>query len=405
MTLTLRIENFDSLPDGGPLSVTTTGQPLQVGRSASMDWTLPDPGRHISGHHFDISFRDGQYFLTDVSTNGVFLEGQRHRLEGAHHLQPGERFQVGHYFIVVALGDQPAQAAPAAVPNAPAAPAPVATDSDPWAIGGSPAAPIDPNPPLGPAAFEDFASDFISTRGAPPPPAAPIPAAPQPAPAPAPPAASGSSSPFDSPGPAAAPPVAAPVPPPAVPDNVDVLQAFCDGAGIKLTPGITADPEAFAFELGRTLRGASSGAMAMLNDRDTAKKFIKTGDRTMLSANPLKRLTDVNQALEVMFIQPREGFTSGGDALIEAMSDIHRHQRAIFAAIQPALIKLMATLAPEDIEEAVEGGLLSGGKRKAWDEFVKRWDGMTTEHENGMLDVFLAHFAESYGKASGGQGS
>lgn len=399
MTLTLRIENFDSLPDGGPLWVTSNGKSLQIGRSASMDWTLPDPQRHISGHHFDVSYRDGQYYLSDVSTNGVFLEGQRHRIEGAHLLKQGERFQVGHYFIVVALGNQPAAStssgAPAAVPAQATTP-----DNDPWAIGGTPAAPIDPNPPRGPAAFEDFASDFISTRGAPVPPAAPVPTPPS-----APPI-TGSSSPFDTPGAPIASPV--PAPPPAVPagpTGTDVLQAFCDGAGLQLPAGMTGDPEALAFELGRTLRGTSSAAMAMLNDRDIAKKFIKTGDRTMLSANPLKRFADVNEALEVMFIQPREGFVAGGDGLIDALGDIHRHQRAVFAAIQPALIKLMANLAPEDIEDAVDGGILSGGKRKAWDEFVRRWDKMTTEHENGMLDVFLAHFAESYTKASGRPGS
>lgn len=415
MTLTLRIENFESLPDGGPLSVSATGKNLQIGRSASMDWCLPDPQRHISAHHFDITFRDGHYYLTDVSTNGVFLEGQRHRIEGAHQLKSGERFQVGHYFIGVALGDA-ATRAPA--PAQPAGPAAIADDGDPWAIGGTPAAPIDPNPRPNPATYDDFASDFISTPTTPQqaPPAAPLQAAPQPAAAPSP--FGGSASPFDAPPapgvqpvtPPATPIAPAPVAaaPAAAPSNGDaVLKAFCEGAGIALPSGATTDPEALARELGRTMRGAAQEVMAMLQDRSAAKKFTKGGDRTMMGAaqnNPLKFLPDVDQALEAMFLQPRDGFSTGGDGLTDALADVRRHQVAIFAAIQPALIKLMANLAPEDIEDAIAGGLLTGGKRKAWDEFVRRWDEMTTAHENGMLDVFLAHFAESYAKATGGSG-
>ncbi|SEW39958.1 FHA domain protein [Cognatiyoonia koreensis] len=423
MTLTLRIENFDSLPDGGPLSVTSDGNDLQVGRSASMDWSLPDPQRHISGHHFDVSFRNGKYFLTDVSTNGVFLEGQRHRIEGAHELKSGERFQVGHYFITVSLGDAAvAAAAPPPQQVEPPQPTPPVVDdnSDPWAIGGSPAAPIDPNPRSDRSGFDDFASDFISTPTAPQPQAAPATAAPQPAAAPSP--FGGSGSPFDgAPAPGAGPvlsrtpptaptalPIATPPQTPAQPAGGDaVLKAFCEGAGLRMPAGATTDPEAFARELGRTLRGASTEVMAMLQDRAAAKKFTKGGDRTMMGAaqnNPLKFLPDVDQALEVMFLHPRDGFMSGGDGLTDALADVRQHQVAVFAAIQPALIKLMSKLAPEDIEEALDGGLLSGGKRKAWDEFVRRWDKMTTSHENGMLDVFLSHFAESYSKATKGSG-
>ena len=103
MTLTLRIENYDVLPDGGPTSITVQNKGLQAGRSTGMDWTLPDPQRFISSHHFSIEFRDGGYFLVDTSANGKFLDGQKHRIDGSHRLNAGDRFQVGHYFIVVQM--------------------------------------------------------------------------------------------------------------------------------------------------------------------------------------------------------------------------------------------------------------------------------------------------------------
>ncbi|MFG5384652.1 type VI secretion system-associated FHA domain protein TagH [Yoonia sp. R2-816] len=413
MTLTLRIENYDSLPDGGPTSATVTGAGMSAGRSAAMDWTLPDPQKHISGHHFDISYRDGAYWLTDVSTNGVFLDGQRHRIEGAYQLKQGDRFQVGNYFIVVDLG-----AGIAAAPPPPQAmtPAPQFEDSDPWAVSSTPAAPVDVSPRPDPRAFEDFASDFIVNPVAPQPAPAPEPSPSAPVPAAAPSPFGASDSPFgDSPIPAAPSPMPGPTPqqpqaatpsptPAPPPDNgAAILKAFCEGAGLPPPPpGSTADGEALARELGQTMRTAAAELMALLQDRAAAKKFTRGGDRTMMGAannNPLKFLPDPTQALEVMFVQPREGFMTGGEGMTSALNDVKTHQMAVFAAIQPALIKLLADLAPEAIEESTGGGLLAGGRRKAWEEYVKRWDAKVANHENGMLDVFLQHFAESYAAA------
>ncbi|MFQ1701975.1 type VI secretion system-associated FHA domain protein TagH [Loktanella agnita] len=415
MTLTLQIENYDKLPDGGPTSATVTGTGMSVGRSSSMDWTLPDPQRHISGHHFDISFRDGAYFLTDVSTNGIFLDGQRHRLEGAYQLKQGDRFQVGNYFIGVRLGDgSPAAPAQHAAPLP--TPTPAFDDSDPWAVDAAPSAPINPNPRPSTDAFADFASEFIVNPAAPPTPpappvpeAAPIPAAPSPfggsdspfpadpAPLPMPDLPRPALSPTPSAAPAPQPPTSAPVP---TDNSQAVLDAFYAGAGLSPpTSDATADPVALAHDLGQTMRVAATELMALLQDRAAAKQFTRSGDRTMMGAsdnNPLKFLPDATQALEVMFVQPRDGFLRGGESIGAALTDVKLHQMAVFAALQPALIKLLADLAPEAIEEAAGGGLLAGGRRKAWDEFVKRWDAKVADHENGMLDVFLKHFAESY---------
>ncbi len=400
MTLTLKIDNYDALQDGGPTFVTVTGKGLQIGRSTSMDWTLPDPERHISSHHFSIEYRDSAYFLVDTSTNGVFLDGQRHRIEGAHRLQSGDRFQVGHYYIVATVegaapkptGFTPTAAAPAAAPAPMAAPV---DDSDPWSMGG-PATPINPNPTPNRDPFADFSQDFIVNPHAPvaPPPSPVAPAAQQ-----------GSASPFGAapgaPPPQAMVPPAAPGPAQAQTATGNVLAAFCEGAGLPAGSYGAADAEALARELGRTMRVASQELMAMLQDRASAKKFTRGGERTMMGNtenNPLKFLPDAAQALEVMFLQPRPGFMEGGTGMDAALRDVRTHQMAVFAAIQPALIQLLSDLSPEAIEEeAGSGGLLSGGgKRKAWDTFVERWDAKVGAHENGMLGEFLQHFAESY---------
>src|SRR3990167_3750282 len=143
MKLTLRIENYDYLPDGGPLEFSASARGFEVGRDSAMDWTLPDPNRHISSRHFEVVYRDRQFWLNDISTNGTFVYGQSMRVSSPLHLSHNERLQVGHYIIRVLI-EEPAAQAPAAFapqPFAPAfaAPQPPAAAADPWSLTPTPA--------------------------------------------------------------------------------------------------------------------------------------------------------------------------------------------------------------------------------------------------------------------------
>lgn len=165
MTLTLRIENHDALETGGPVWLTLERKGASIGRRGSMDWVLPDPTRLISGHHFDIGYRDGAYWLTDVSMNGTFLQGQRHRLEGAYRLQGGERLIVGHYIIAVILADQHMPPQPPAPDVAMGWDNPgTSGGDDPWDFDAPALQPIDPLPQVtggGRHHFDEMAQDFI----------------------------------------------------------------------------------------------------------------------------------------------------------------------------------------------------------------------------------------------------
>ncbi len=44
-----------------------------IGRASDNEWVLPDPDIYLSSHHAHIDYRDGAYYLTDTSTNGVFV--------------------------------------------------------------------------------------------------------------------------------------------------------------------------------------------------------------------------------------------------------------------------------------------------------------------------------------------
>ena len=452
MNLILQIENYQTLDDGGLARIAVPASGLSAGRSSGMGWVLPDASRHISGHHFDVSHDDRGWWLRDVSTNGTFLQGQRYRLDGAHMLSHGDRFQVGQYIIVALIGPEHGVGAaadefgPASLPDLSQAPGRApghGQPDDPWAVGGSGSMgyePIDPLPQRMAQRAPDFADDFISTgpvRDLPP---APLPSAPA-----GPGGAAASGSPFGGPPRAdhgaspfgaapASPPAgfgAAPMTPAGLPSAMpelapggmpapgierrettgvrrpgppvaesDFVAAFCKGAGLPPDLYAGVEPGALAMALGESMRRTAQQVMLSLQDRAAAKQFARTGERTMRGAtdnNPLKFLPDPDQAIEAMFLKPRAGFQTGADGLEDALSDLRLHQAALFAALQPALARLLGDLAPEGIEAVAETGRLGGNRKaKAWEVFVERWDAKTAPHENGMLDEFLHHFAAAY---------
>ena len=120
--------------------------------------------------------------------------------------------------------------------------------------------------------------------------------------------------------------------------------------------------------------------------------------------NPLKFLPDAEQAMDALFLRPRAGFLTGADGFDAALWDLRRHQSALFAALQPALLGLVEDLDPGRIDVDVKGGALIGNRKsRAWDEFVTRWDARTAS-ENGMLDEFIRLFAQAYRKAHDREG-
>ena len=92
---------------------------LSIGRAPGNDWVLPDPDRHLSKTHCMIVAADGRYILTDVSTNGVFINGASERVprNGQIELTDGDAIGVGDYTITVSEAAGHAPLAPGAAPR------------------------------------------------------------------------------------------------------------------------------------------------------------------------------------------------------------------------------------------------------------------------------------------------
>lgn len=448
MALTLTIENESSLPDGGPLSVTLSGgRGLDIGRDQHLDWCLPDPTRAISGRHCEIRFRDNAYWLRDVSTNGTFVNGGSHRVMSPYRLRDGDRLEIGHYIIVVAIdgsghGADTAEDAP--FPAAPQQPDAL------WAATGEEAPPIPrrdllpPNKlkPVHPG-FIDWAADipapFASPQEAAPQPApqkpddfawAPyqepplVPAEPvAPIPTPRRPAASGTpaADPWgEAPGPAAPsapepapfqPPPAAPAQAPAGPVSpAEFVQRFAKGLGLPPEALAWQDSGAFAEQLGGLMRLVALELKLLLAARAESKRIARSTNQTTIQAqdnNPLKFSPTVEDALQLIFGRPTSGYLDAQKAFEESFKDLKIHQIKTYSAMQHALRMLVEDLDPQAVAESVAPdrgieALIGSRKAKMWDAYVTRWEAKTAPYEDGLVDAFMLYFAECYDR--GGQG-
>jgi len=76
-----------------------------IGRAPDNDWVLPDPRRIVSGHHCEIEYRGGTFWVRDTSTNGVFVNESEEPVSasGPLELQDGDRLRLGDYELIVSV--------------------------------------------------------------------------------------------------------------------------------------------------------------------------------------------------------------------------------------------------------------------------------------------------------------
>lgn len=65
-----------------------------IGRKISNTWVLPDENRHLSGSHAKIEYNNGNYYIVDTSTNGVFINGNSKPLGHGNRFELEDGFQL-----------------------------------------------------------------------------------------------------------------------------------------------------------------------------------------------------------------------------------------------------------------------------------------------------------------------
>jgi len=105
MPLKLMITSYQRLSPGQETTKVLDRGSISIGRAAQNDWVLQDPERILSSKHCTVHHQDGGYFLTDTSTNGVYLNDSDQRLVRNQkvRLNEGDHFVLGEYEIAATL--------------------------------------------------------------------------------------------------------------------------------------------------------------------------------------------------------------------------------------------------------------------------------------------------------------
>lgn len=426
MSLCLTITSYHKITPGQCSEKSMNQGSMAIGRSSDNDWVLPDPERLVSSQHCVIQYKDGRYYLTDNSTNGVELvsAGIRMRRGNSEPLQDGELIRIGDYEIQARI-DFNVQA----------------VDSQPFA-GESPnsfealmgAVVNKPVPVIAPQ-FHGASSmdtlpdlfDFLSPTTVPPPTVAdhvpceqhdfrpPTPVA---APVPEKPVVSGSVIPEDwdvfgdNPAPVAPPPAPV-IPPPPVVEPVlpvadsqqpDLLQAFLRGAGLDQLRLDKAQAEAQMESIGRSYRLMVEGLIDVLRARASLKGEFRM-QQTMIQPaenNPLKFAPNADEALLLLLRHGNQAFMAPDLAVRDSFDDLRAHQLSVMAGVEAAIKHLLARFEPAQLEERMgkPGGLSSlfNGSRQAqyWQQFTELYGNISREAQEDFQDLFGREFSRAY---------
>jgi len=425
-----------------------------IGRASDNDWILPDPRRLVSGHHCEIEYRTGAYWLKDTSTNGVYVNDSDApvSITGPAVLQDGDRLRIGDYDIIVSIDDR-IDFLPAAAEESSAA----------KHIGADVGAHLDLDSLFAPR--DPAESGSISIRNAfglkvqnnfrgsssggvlqadVPPDAPPPPVASRPAPPPR------------AVAPRVAPPLEPPPPPAQAPasaaadwalttraitrqeladalarrqsrldarqqtlpfhqqastweDLRSAVQAFCRGAGIdpaSLTPEAQSMLPLLA---GQLLREAVVGLNDLQLSRSAALPAAASADAATTSvSNPLRTSSSVEQALQRLF--ESYGRTYGGpvEALRDVMQDVKDHEAAMNAGMRAGIKAMLAQLAPSNVADQFEQGrarTLAPGqdpRPRYWEHYAEFYRVIAQNAAGGVPHTFAEAFARAYEETRAG---
>jgi len=432
MALRLRIvsDHRRSLGDRGSIVFGVGGG--TIGRSADNDWVLPDPQRYVSAHHARVSFRQGSYFLEDLSTNGAFANDGDVAIGklGPHKLQNGDLIRFGDYQVSVVVEAEAAAEAtgapqtdavavptsmnafrtvgrvaqtdigasldldallipdPAAAESAPAparlvaqseAPVPTASDSANQSGGFRPvnaygqAVARIPRPDNRPEDQAEPDDEVIARR------IARL-------------ARAAGKNPNNGNGASA----------PALYDVQSGLQAFCRGAGID-AERLPADAQTRVLHLvGQLFREAFVG----LKDLERSRNEIRNRYRIeipQVADDPrpsLPRMAVEDLLIEILH-QHETRRLDAVQWLREQMTTSKDHENAISLAMQEAFVEFVGRLDPAELEARFEraarrGKLRTGGKAQAWELYADFYRNLVEKPAEHMPHTFVEAFSLAY---------
>jgi type VI secretion system protein len=435
--------------------ITLNQESATIGRHDDNTLVLSDPKKFISSHHAQIEYMAPDYFVTDLSANGVFCNqspkplGRGNKLK----LKDGDQINIGDYIIYVKLSEESSRFAPSAFDPAPVPNVEIYNDpfaelgsdpiqkmidsnelitsdwkgknelpEDPFAIPGLDSEPLD-------LSVEDrqdnSAFDHLPVyKEAFQPPNKKIVASPIPNP----PAAKTddifpedwfsdnsnnnenifvdeSFSPIIEP--IQPPPVTIPETAVASPitDNAkELIQSFLKGAkldDIKFVDVIT--PQTF-YIIGTMLRASVQGTRDVLDGRARIKNEMHL-DVTLIRPkenNPIKFSVSTEEALAKLLAPADKAYLTPENAITEAFDDIRTHQYSVIAGMKSALFAILKRFDPKILEERLQkqspiaASIPIHKQAKLWSQFEDLYEMLEQETKDNFYHLFGQAFADTY---------
>jgi predicted component of type VI protein secretion system len=349
MTLILTVQNAGTLPGAPMPPYRVDGDMIVIGRSRNCDWHLADPTNAISSRHCELR-RDGEaWLLSDISTNGTYLNGAAERMAGEHRIAEGDLIRIGHYEILASLGEAKTVFAPMAKVPAPAPP-----PAEPEAVPDNVTVMWDS---LADINKVDWARGGFGIKDA-------------------------------------APDAA----------NVDDLVAALIEAAQLTDSQVARSPELIA-KAGALLRRLVAGLLVMVEARARAKAQMgaETTGLALEGNNPIKFARTPDQALAQLLGPPEPGFMEAGRAVEDAFLDLQSHQVATLKAIPGALRATLDRFSPGSIRRRRGGDLgllakLLPAFRDAalWRHYEREFVAVKKESDEAFMAVFAREFRKAY---------
>lgn len=371
MILILTIRNPEVLQEGTAAQYLMDGETAVLGRSRNCNWHLPDPANAISSRHCEIRREGDAFLLTDLSTNGTFVNDATARMSAEHRLGPGDLIRIGQYEVVASF-ELAAAEEPEPVPVAPEQeitfhPDKPIPDAPPPAPAEAPPEPVPDNVTVMWDSLADI-NNIDRERGL-----------------------------FGVADAEAAPVVGAD------PATVDKLLAALLEAASVTESQVERTPET-VHKAGSLLKRLVAGLLVMVEARARAKAQMGA-EMTGLQLegnNPIKFARSPDQALAQLLMPPQPGFLDADKAVEDAYLDLQSHQVATLRAIPGALRATLDRFSPGSIRRRAENiGLLARilpGARDAalWRNYEREFVVVKKESDEAFMEVFSKEFRKAY---------
>lgn len=353
-----------------------------IGRAEECDWVIPDRKRVLSSRHAEVSYRDGSFFLTDTSSNGIQLKdsGASLRKGQAQRIEHGSVYCFGDFEIRARLIQDPAMFAGDIGRSQPAGsiiPDDAFLDLDPltaleqqervYAEVDDLTAIIRPHRVQ--AQQRDYAQiDEENLQ---------VPELVMPTPAP---------HPKRTPEPVRLPPT--------------FWEKFGDALGVKLDDLDDDGREALALHAAKLLKQSVGSLQQSLRTRSELKNELRLALTTVQSAgnNPLKHTADSSEALTALLRGGKPGALSAEQTISRSFRDLQAHQVALLAASRAAVKGMFEQLSPEQLSlrferEGRKPLIATAGSR--WRAY-RRLHSALGQNDDWSDRLFARDFANTY---------